>query len=293
MNAFNIVRFIIHHPLNKNRKLQAALRFVKWQLVSKIFPYSFVYNFTDKAKLIIAKGMTGATGNFYCGLHEFYDMSFLLHFLRKQDVFVDIGANIGSYTILASAHIGAKSVAFEPHPVVYNHLENNIHINKIQSLVIAYNRALGAENTVLKFTQNLDTQNHIITDNSNNGIDVSVSVLDDILNENTIPTLIKIDVEGFETRVLQGAQHTIQNNQLKCIIIELNGSGKKYGFNEEAIHLNLLKLGFKPYTYNPFERLLKEVRQYGNHNTIYIRDLPFVMKRITEAEKISVNQVEF
>ncbi len=58
--------------------------------------------------------MTGATGNIYAGLHEFDDMAFFLHLLRPEDMFADVGSNIGSYTILASGVVGAKSVAFEP-----------------------------------------------------------------------------------------------------------------------------------------------------------------------------------
>jgi hypothetical protein len=42
------------------------------------------------------------SGNIYAGLHEFGDMAFVLHFLRAGDLFADVGANIGSYTVLAS-----------------------------------------------------------------------------------------------------------------------------------------------------------------------------------------------
>ena len=63
--------------------------------------------------------MTGATGNIYTGLHEFEDMMFLLHLLRPGDIFVDAGANIGSYTVLASAVVGAKSISFEPVPPLF------------------------------------------------------------------------------------------------------------------------------------------------------------------------------
>ena len=45
--------------------------------------------------------MHGVTGNVYCGLHDFAEMSFMLHLLRAGDLFADIGANVGSYTVLA------------------------------------------------------------------------------------------------------------------------------------------------------------------------------------------------
>jgi hypothetical protein len=56
------------------------------------------------------------TGNLYAGLHEFSEMGFLLHLLRQNDLFVDVGANLGSYTVLASAVCQARNIAFEPVP---------------------------------------------------------------------------------------------------------------------------------------------------------------------------------
>lgn len=58
------------------------------------------FDWIEGARLMVRNGMTGATGNIYCGLHEFTDMSFVLHLLRPDDLFVDVGANIGSYTVL-------------------------------------------------------------------------------------------------------------------------------------------------------------------------------------------------
>ena len=97
MNVLSLLKFITEHPLNKKNKFQAMLRFLKWQFVSRLITDPIIYSFTERSKLIIKKGMTGATGNFYCGLHEFNDMGFLIHLLRKEDFFVDIGANVKLY----------------------------------------------------------------------------------------------------------------------------------------------------------------------------------------------------
>ena len=67
-------------------------------------------------------GETGLTGNLYAGLHEFADMAFVMHALRPTDLFVDIGANAGSYTILACAVAKARGCAFEPLPSTYRRL---------------------------------------------------------------------------------------------------------------------------------------------------------------------------
>jgi hypothetical protein len=105
MNAISLLKFITPHPLNRKHKTKAILRFVKWQINTRLNPYSVIYSFTKKCKLIVQKGMTGATQSLYCGLHEYNDMVFLLHFLIKEDSFADIGANVGSYTVLADGHV--------------------------------------------------------------------------------------------------------------------------------------------------------------------------------------------
>src|SRR6185437_5282689 len=99
----------------------AFWRFAGWQFQSRIFRRPVIYPFLEKSKIIVQGGMTGATGNIYTGLHEFEEMMFLLHLLRPADLFADVGANVGSYTILASAVAGAGSISFEPLPATFLH----------------------------------------------------------------------------------------------------------------------------------------------------------------------------
>ena len=254
----------------------------------RLNPYPIIYPYTDKASLIIQKGMTGATGNYYCGLHEYEDMAFLLHFLREDDVFVDIGANIGSYTVLASGHIGATTYAFEPAPSTYKHLINNIAINQISGRVKAYNLALGSQQGSVNFTSSLDTVNHIANIGETDTIQVTVEKLDDILENQKQPSLLKIDVEGFETEVLRGASRTLNQQCLKAIIIELNGSGGRYKFDEREIHRALLNLNFHAFSYDPAARILNPRDTYGIHNTIYVRDVNRVKERLVNAPKVKI-----
>ena len=74
MSLLSTLKFITSHPLNRSNKVKAILRFLRWQINTRINSYSIIYQFTERCKLIIRKGMTGATGNLYCGLHEFEDM---------------------------------------------------------------------------------------------------------------------------------------------------------------------------------------------------------------------------
>ncbi len=287
MGLLAILKYIIAHPLNRDNKFGAVLRFMKWQLNTRLNPYPIIYPFTDKALLVVKKGMYGATGNLYCGLHEFTDMGFLLHFLRADDLFVDIGANIGSYTALAAGHVKAHTISFEPVPATFAHLKRNIYINQAHDIATPYNMALGAQKGTIEFTSTLDSMNHVATKDDTDTIKVAVNTLDDML-EDKAPSLLKIDVEGFETEVIRGAKNTLDKKQLKAIIIELNNSGARYGYDEKKIHESFLGAGFEPYIYDPLMRRLTKAATFGFHNTIYIRDLSFVENRLQNAEAFKV-----
>lgn len=288
MSLFSLLKFITNHPLNRRNKVKAVFRFAKWQINTRLNPYPIVYSYTEKTKLIIQRSMTGATGNLYCGLHEFCDMGFLLHFLRKDDLFIDVGANVGSYTILAGGHVEAKVISIEPVPQTFEHLKRNIAINGINDNVLAYNLALGREQGELSFTSTLDTMNHVATGSEKNTIRVPVETMDTLLEKEKEPALLKIDVEGFETDVLNGALATLKKETLKAIIIELNGSGKKYGYDESKLHDMLLSNDYLPHHYNPFDRQLMPIDTFGTHNTIYIKDPKFVHERLKKANKLKV-----
>lgn len=280
------------HPLTKNNQLAAWWRFIKWQIYSRISSKPFVFHFTQKCSLVVRRGMTGATGNIYCGLHEFEEMGFLLHFLRPEDLFVDIGANIGSYTILASGHIGSKSVSIEPVLSTFQYLETNVKLNRLEERVTVYNLGVGSEEGFLKFTRNLDTENRVATEKDENTLDVKVTSLDALLAGQS-PALLKIDVEGFEPEVIKGAEKVLQSISLKAIIIELFGSENRYGFEGQYTVQKLKDAGFTPFRYDPVSRSLNLQDSVTGPNAIFLRDLNFVRERIQTAEQVKIFNVLF
>jgi FkbM family methyltransferase len=291
-SLYNSMKYILNHPLNRKSKINAFFRFIRWQIIVRVNPYPIVYPFGEKTKLIISRSMHGATGNYYCGLDEFSDMAFVLHFLRKDDLFVDIGANIGSYTLLASGEVGANTVSIEPIPKTFSKLKENLSLNNLNDRVRVLNIGLGGKKGVLNFTKSLDAENHVATSDETDMVEVIIEKFDDIIDI-IKPTIIKIDVEGFETEVLNGMQSSLNNPYLKGIIIELNGSGRKYGFDETIIHNKLLTKNFQPYEYLPFERKLVKAIAFSSKNSLYLRDLEFVCERVSTAKKIKVFDQEF
>ncbi|MGR9013564.1 MAG: FkbM family methyltransferase [Gammaproteobacteria bacterium] len=291
MRLFQTVKFIFDHPLTRTQRFSAYKRWLRWQFGSRISLGASVIEFAGGTRLLAQPGMTGATGNIYCGLHECHDMGFVLHFLRTGDFFLDVGANIGSYTVLASGAVGAETVCFEPVPKTFQHLLDNIHLNRLTECVTAHNVAVGSEAGVLEMIADQDTVNRVIADEVYSGATVSVPVvtLDEIL-AGRVPKLIKVDVEGFETLVLQGAMHTLKNPQLEAVLMELNGSGKAYGFDEQAIHKNMIDMGFNQCSYNVLTRKLHigtDMNWYTGNN-LYVRNPKSAQDLLSSAKRYPV-----
>jgi FkbM family methyltransferase len=284
---FKIIIRIVNHPLNKGNRFSALIRFIKWQIISRVYSYPILLPFTDNSSYLCWNGLTGLTGNWYCGLMEMEEMSFASHVLRKEDVFFDIGANVGAYSILVSQQVNCSVYSFEPHPKTFEYLTRNINIQNKPDSVTLLNFALGEVQGNVSFTENLDTVNHISLDPHEKSINVDIKVLDEL--SLPCPLLIKIDVEGFEFNVLNGAQSFLNNPNLKAIIIELNGSGLKYGISDSQIHELLILHDFNPFTYNPYNRELIKLNTYLTHNTIYIRDLNFCNSRVKNAVKLNLS----
>ena len=296
MSLVSALRIIATHPLNRGDELRSLVRFAKWQIGSRLVPGAVVHDWIGGSRFLVRTGETGLTGNIYTGLHEFADMGYLLHVLRDSDLFVDVGANVGSYTILACAVVGARGYAFEPVPDTYDRLVENVRLNHVESRVTCLKVGVGSVEGVVSFTSGEDTTNHVVISGEKDpdAIDVRMCTLDSVL-EGESPAVAKIDVEGFETPALEGAQKTLNKASLHSVIMELNGSGSRYGYDESRILEIMSDHGFKTYSYDPLDRSLIKLagKSLASGNTLFIRDLSVVAERFASAPKVRIFGKEF
>jgi FkbM family methyltransferase len=282
---------LFQHPINKKNRFSSIVRYLKWQTGSRLLGAPVIYPWVNDCKFIVSKGDTGFTGNIYSGLHEFTDMAFLLHYLRKEDLFADIGANIGSYTILAGAVVGASTYSFEPVPATYSRLVQNIEINHLGERARSKMCAVGAKADILRFTTDHDTVNHVVADNevAENVIEVPIDSLDNLLSDRW-PNFLKIDVEGFESQVLEGAENLLRSPKVQAVIIEVNGSGNRYDIHDSEVIKKLENCGFEPHTYDPFSREIKRVDESNgyNGNIIFLNDPGTARDRVASADPFRV-----
>ena len=124
---------IINHPLKKDKKLLSILNFFVWHIKRRIiYPKGVIVKWVNNSKIFISKKEMQLRFNIYYGLMEYEEMSFLLHVLRKNILFIDIGSNAGAFTILASKVIGANTIAYEPVEDSRERLKKQIQLNSIE-----------------------------------------------------------------------------------------------------------------------------------------------------------------
>lgn len=280
---WRMLRYYLEHPLGRRDRLRTLMRIVRWQLGSRLLGARVAVPIVDGARLLVGTGMHGATGNVYVGLMEFEDMAFVLHFMREDDEFLDVGANVGVYSILAASR-GARVLAMEPVPDTYEQLLDNIHLNRFQERIEARRVGIGKGAGELRFSIGSGPTNHVLApgESTDHSLTVGVDTLDAIA-AGSAPTMLKIDVEGFEANVIAGAAGLLAQQSLQAVLIELNGLGSRYGFSDADIHASLLDFGFRPVSYEPFARRLVALDEHNSSgNTLYVRPSVALAQRLQE-----------
>ena len=180
---------------------------------------------------------------------QYFDDLFSSKILSNFVVY-DVGANIGYYSNIYSKLVGesGKGFSFEPSIINFEKLRFN---TKENTNIFPFNVAIGETETKLFLSQGEDEigANSRLSKSSNDkGNWIHCRTLDSFLEEIEVPNAIKIDVEGYEIEVLNGASLLLANQKLKVIGIELHSKIlNERGINspEKIVENILLKNGFK------------------------------------------------
>ena len=178
---------------------------------------------------------------------------------------VDVGANIGLYTVLLGTLVGPTGHvwSFEPFPPVVNYLKQNIEMNELDNVTVIEN-AVAEKDGVLEFhvfPEGCDVYNSLGAANrpveklqAVRIVPIPVTTLDAIADKAGIDEidLLKIDVEGAEERVLKGAQQVIRRSRNVQIVMEIyEPSAQQCGCSTERLIQMLLGWGFSMFEIGP------------------------------------------
>jgi len=137
---------------------------------------------------------------------------------KKGDLVIDVGSNIGTYALKSALSVSdvGKVFAIEADPNTYQKLVDNIELNNFQNVIPINLAAYDSEKTLKLYKSDLSVSNSLIVDNKLGFVEVKTSTLDKIVEQFRISKInwIKIDVEGVELQVLNGAKKILTSNEL-------------------------------------------------------------------------------
>jgi FkbM family methyltransferase len=225
----NILRsYCKNTPIEKG-KYRIHLLAQRYLKIQETIPYEYF-----NVKYHLDLNSTVGSRLFYFGDYESDDIKKCLQFLKKDAVFLDIGANIGFYSLSAAKH-GAKVYAIEPNAQAYSQLKNNIQLNPDLNIQ-AFNFACADRDGEVSFTVAVDAAYSSMHDTAydwqdwkiqkSEQVTVPAKKVDTLIDELAIDTIdyCKIDVEGGELSVLKGAVNTLSQNKIKALQIEIDSA---------------------------------------------------------------------
>lgn len=259
-SQFDALRWVLKHPLNRGRQGRALMRWAGTQMRSHIFGHVRAVPFIDDVRLYIGPGLTVPNMQHFAGLGEMDVMGFLMHFLRPDDVFVDVGANVGVISVLGAGIAGARTIAVEPDPQAFKWLRRHAELNGLDGRIATEEAALGEINGTISLSDDRGAANRVALPGDGSSQSVRCLPLDELLADEK-PNVIKIDVEGYELPVLRGARNTLRQQELAAVIVELRGHGARYGYDENELETILSTAGFQAFSYDPVDRRLVAVAE--------------------------------
>lgn len=269
---------------NREHPIYALTRFIRWNVFkllncnfhSTLWGYKFKFWIKSHQSYWLYK-------NYYLDTLEF---NFIGSIIRPNDVVFDIGANIGIYSFWFSkcTNNNGKIYSFEPDEANMARFKYAIDLNNIKSI---YPQQIALSNTIgkAKFSIGLDEQNGLLNDTQVNVEQfkmVDTNTLDNFCTENSVDVInyLKMDVEGAEWFVLNGATSMLNQHKIKIIQLEINNQLLKYNISVKQLVDYMGSFGYKLYRLNSIlieidistENLLDE----DSNNYYFIADLNYV-----------------
>ena len=236
---------IFNHPLTKHRRLATLAKVLWWKFNQLFFHLPTIVKITDDFSIICNPG--SSLGNFivYTQWPEYSETQFLLRYLMANDVYIDVGAHIGSTLLPAASKItNRKLFGFEPTPDIFAQLLTNIRLNNLASRVLVFPQAVSHKNSRQQFVVEKRAEISHLANNDDNlsRLVVTTIKLDTFVSQRRITkiNLLKIDTEGAELQVLQGARRLLDQHRIEIILFEVSNHLQRYGSNIFQL-LNLIE----------------------------------------------------
>jgi FkbM family methyltransferase len=200
------------------------------------------------------------------GIYEKFETDLVIDKIKENDVVIDIGANIGYYTLIFAKLVGknGKVIAFEPDPSNFKLLKKNIQTNGYKNVVLVQ-KAVSTKNDVLKlFLCDFNYSMHRIYDSKygEESVDIESVNLDDYLEKNNLfdkVNFVKMDIEGSEISALGGMEKLLNRNSPLTLLTEFApGAIVDSGNDPTDLPKLLTNCGFKLYDVKSDDEIIEK-----------------------------------
>lgn len=223
-------------------------------------------------------------------LYESETSQFLGAVLASGDTFIDVGAHVGYFSMLAAALVGptGRVISFEPDTVNYAHLLEHVERNAAAQ-VLPVPLAVGAEPRVADFFVNDDNDGghglwnvgshpfNAKTREAPRTRKVFLTTLDDFVGSASRKVkAIKIDAEGSEVAVLAGARRLLEQHAVPFVVAEINRFAlQAMGTSEAELRAWMTALGYETYLFQPGQNVLQRLMAGQTAETDYVFNVLF------------------
>lgn len=254
---------IWRHPENRGRRARTLGVYFAWQAWERTVRRPWTIPLVPGRVIRCYPHCQVSSGTLYYRLPERSSMRFLLSYLQPGDTMIDVGANIGTYSLLATTIDDVSVVAFEPSGVTYERALLNFQLNRVEGRIRLLRQAVGATSGVAILSVGLGPRNKVVSP-AETGEEVALAALDDLLPSTPGPvSLVKVDVEGGELDVMEGGRRLIERDS-PALILEVNDA--------EGTERILKELGYSSFSYDADHGELRPttVHEHRNRNVIAI-----------------------
>jgi FkbM family methyltransferase len=252
------------HPGNRHHRARGLFNLLAWQFVKHVLKRPVVIRFHSQRLKCYPDSTSTSGALYFSGYPDFWEMKFLQAYLRPGDNFLDIGANTGVYSILASSYIGPDGHidAFEPMERTAARIEEQAALNGLRNLHV-HRLAVCDRDGELDFGfSGNDAMMHLrrAGESAQDKHTVRSTRLDSFHAYRSY-AVGKMDIEGAEPMALAGAIQRLRQANPPVWLLELAGYSNCYGVTSDEVVRSLAEAGFECAVFDPQSRRLQYTRE--------------------------------
>ena len=268
MNYLASLNGVLNHPLNINNKARTLLRIFLWKINQFSIKKPLIVEMEKGVKCICYPDSSFGSLIVYTRIPDYEEVQFIMKILRDRDTFVDVGAGIGDYSLIAAGKIKkGKVYAFEPVDSSLKNFRENIRINEFQDRIKVFENVVSEKTGNERFVCETVSEVSSIGRKGLGKLKKAIS-LDNFAKVEKIKRInfLKIDVEGAEMKILRGAKGLLMAKKVDYILFEINKKSKNYGYRPDDLIRLLSGYGYNLFR---FDNGLKSITQIDTNTVTF------------------------